>query len=125
MRGGAVEETVVLDGKQKFLVVLAHLSYFFGGIGFIIAPLIIYLLWDKDEFVRFNAKQALVAHVVFSVMAVITGVLCLVLIGFMLIPIMAMLGVVLFVSSIVAAVKSYKGIYFRYPFIQYFVTLFD
>ncbi|MFA6076038.1 MAG: DUF4870 domain-containing protein [Negativicutes bacterium] len=120
-----MEETVVLDGKQKFLVVLAHLSYFFGGIGFIIAPLIIYLLWDKDEFVRFNAKQALVAHVVFSVMAVITGVLCLVLIGFMLIPIMAMLGVVLFVSSIVAAVKSYKGIYFRYPFIQYFVTLFD
>jgi len=118
-------DVVLLDGKQKFLVVLAHLSYFFGGIGFILAPLIIYLLWDKDEFVRFNAKQALVAHIVLAIFALVSGLLCFVLVGFLLLPVLAVLAIVFFVSSIIATVKSYKGEYYRYPFIQYFVRLFD
>ena len=120
-----MSEIVLLDGKQKFLVVLAHLSYFFGGIGFIVAPLIIYLLWSEDEFVRFNAKQALVAHVILAVFALVSGILCFILVGFLLLPVLAVLAAVFFVSSIVATVKSYKGEYYRYPFIQYFVRLFD
>lgn len=120
-----MEEVAMLDGKQKFLVVLAHLSYFFAGIGFVVAPLIIYLIWDNDEFVRFNAKQALVAHVVLVIAAAVTGLLCLMIVGFLLVPVLAVLAIVFFVSSIVAAIKSYKGEYFRYPLIQYFVGLFD
>ena len=33
-----------VTGEQKLLAILAHLAYFLGGIGFVIAPLVIFIL---------------------------------------------------------------------------------
>ncbi len=108
---------MLISGEQKLLAVLAHLAYLLGGIGFIIAPLVIFLLRKEDAFVYHHAKQALVAHLAILAASVITGLLCVALIGFLLIPVVALLWLLLLITSIIAAIKSVDGQLYEYPFI--------
>ncbi len=107
-----------VTGEQKLLAIIAHLAYFFGGLGFIIAPLLIFLLKKDDPFVYEHARQALVAHLALLVAGLVVGLLCMVLIGFLLIPVLAVLGLVLVVTSLIAAFKALNGEHYRYPLIQ-------
>ncbi len=107
-----------ITGEQKILAVLAHLAYLLGGLGFIIAPLIIFLVKKDDPFIREHAKQALVAHLAISVLSAITGLLSFVLIGLLLLPILAILCLLLFITSIMAAIKAIDGQPYEYPLIQ-------
>lgn len=107
-----------VTGEQKLLAIIAHLAYFFGGLGFIIAPLIIFLLKKDDPFVYEHARQSLVAHLALLVAGLVVGLLCTVLIGFLLIPILAILGLILVVTSLIAAFKALNGEHYQYPFIQ-------
>ncbi|WP_312339953.1 DUF4870 domain-containing protein [Anaerospora hongkongensis] len=116
---------MLISGEQKLLAVLAHLAYLLGGIGFIIAPLVIFLLRKEDAFVYHHAKQALVAHLAILAASVITGLLCVALIGFLLIPVVAMLWLLLLITSIIAAIKSVDGQLYEYPFIQGLVHKLD
>lgn len=116
---------MVISGEQKVLAVLAHLAYLLGGLGFIIAPLIIFLLRKDDAFVYHHAKQALVAHLALLAASVITGLLCIALVGFLLIPVVALLWLLLLITSIIAAVKSADGQLYEYPFIQGLVRKLD
>ena len=121
----SMNERMVLNGKQRLLVLLVHLSYFIGGLGFVVVPLVVYLLTESDAFVRFNAKQALVSHLALVICGVLVGALCVVLIGFLLVPVLAVLAIIFFVCSIIAAVRGYNGQYYYYPFIQRFASMFD
>lgn len=107
-----------VTGEQKILAVLAHLAYLLGGLGFIVAPLIIFLIKKDDPFVYEHAKQALVAHLAIAVLSAITGVLSLILIGLLLMPVLAILCLLLFITSIIAAVKAINGETYQYPLIQ-------
>ncbi len=98
-----------LTGEQKIFVLLSHLCIFFG-LG-IILPILLLLLVN-DEFVKDNARSALAFQIMIYLAGVIAGVLCIVLIGFLLIPIVAILGIVL---PIIATVKSFKGETYSYP----------
>ena len=111
-----------ISGEQKILAVLSHLAYLLGGLGFIIAPLIIFLVKKDDPFIHSHAKQALVAHLTISVLSAISGLLCVALVGFLLLPVMAVLWLLLFVTSIIAAVKAVDGQYYEYPLIQSLVN---
>jgi uncharacterized Tic20 family protein len=111
-----------ITGEQKLLAIVAHLAYFLGGLGFIIAPLLIFLLKKEDAFVYEHARQALVAHLVLLAASVVVGLLCALLIGFLLIPVLAILWLVLVVTSILAALRALNGEHYRYPFIQGLVT---
>ena len=111
----------IITAEQKILAVIAHISYFVGGIGFIVAPLAIFLLKSEDAFVVYHAKQALVAHLVILAFSVIVSLLCLVVVGVLMIPILAALWLVLIITSVIAAVKAMNGETYRYPFIQTFV----
>jgi uncharacterized Tic20 family protein len=64
-----MEQTIT--GEQKLLAIIAHLAYFLGGLGFVIAPLVIFLLKKDDVFVYDHAKQALVAHLVILAVSVL------------------------------------------------------
>ncbi len=110
-----------ITGEQKLLAILAHLAYLLGGLGFIIAPLVIFLLRKEDPFVYHHAKQALVAHLAILAASVITSLLCILLIGFLLVPVVALLWLLLLITSIIAAVKSADGQFYEYPLIQSFV----
>lgn len=107
-----------ISGEQKLLAVLAHLAYLLGGLGFIIAPLLIFLTKKDDPFVYEHAKQALVAHLVILAISVATGLLCALLIGLLLLPVIAVLWLMLLVTSVIAAVKAVDGQAYQYPFIQ-------
>lgn len=107
-----------VTSEQKILAILAHISYFLGGIGFILAPLVIFLLRKDDFFVHEHAKQALVAHLSILALSSIVGMLCILLVGVLLLPVVGILWFVLFVTSILGAMKALNGETYQYPFIQ-------
>ncbi len=111
-----------ITGEQKLLATLAHVSYFLGGLGFIIAPLIIFILKKPDAFVYDHAKQALVAHLAILAASFVVGTLCMLLVGVLLLPILAILWLTLLVTSIIAASRALNGEYYQYPFIQSLVN---
>ena len=104
---------------------LAHLSVLLNiitGIGGPIAALIIWLVYrDKSQRVAFHALQSLWYQVAWAVILAvgwfITVVLMFVLIGFLLVPVMAIASLVPFVHQCYAAYKVYQGMDYRYPVI--------
>ena len=111
-----------VTGEQKILAILAHISYFLGGIGFILAPLVIFLLRKDDYFVHEHAKQALVAHLSILALSSVVGMLCILLVGVLLIPVVSILWLVLLVTSVLGAIKALNGETYQYPFIQNLVN---
>lgn len=111
-----------ITGEQKVLALLAHISYFIGGVGFIIAPLVIFLVKKDDYFVYNHAKQALIAHLAILTASCIVGISCMLLIGIVLLPVIATLWIVLLVTSVIGAIKALNGEEYQYPFIQRFVN---
>jgi uncharacterized Tic20 family protein len=104
---------------------LAHLSVLLSlvtGIGGPIAALVIWLVYrDKSQRVAFHALQSLWYQVAWAVILFvgwsITFILMFVLIGFLLVPVMAIASLVPFVHQCYAAYKVYQGIDYRYPVI--------
>lgn len=111
-----------ITSEQKILAILAHVSYFLAGLGFIIAPLVIFLLKKDDFFVTAHAKQALVAHISIVVLSSIVGILCFILVGVVLLPALAFFWLVLFITSLLGAFRALHGEFYQYPFIQNFVN---
>ena len=96
---------------------LAHLSaivgYFLIPFGNIIAPLVIWLIKkDQSWFVDNQGKEALNFQISMTLYAFVSGILMLVLVGFVLIVIVYILGLVL---TVVATIKANEGVLYRYP----------
>lgn len=108
----------MITEQQKLWAIAAHLTYFLGGIGFVVAPFIIFFIKKDDPFVADHAKQALVAHLALLVAGAVVCFLSFLLIGLLLIPALIVLSIGLLVTSILAALKALNGEYYRYPFIQ-------
>lgn len=106
----------MIDGKQKALALTAHIGYLFLGVGYVIVPLVIYLFYDgKDPFVAGHAKQALLAQAIFSILGAVVSVLTFLLVGILLWPALALLGIVWFCCSILACFKVINGQPYHYP----------
>ena len=103
--------------------ILSHLSVLVGLFGFMpLGALIIWLLYkDRSPRVGFHALQSLWYQVAWLVILVVgwfvTFILTFVLVGFLLIPVMALASVVPFVHGCYAAYKVSQGVDYRYPFI--------
>lgn len=115
-------DNINVTGEQKLLALLAHLSYFLGGLGFIIAPLVIFLLKRDDPFVADHARQALVAHLAVLAASIFVALLCLLLVGVFLIPILIILFLILLATSLIASANALDGKLYRYPLIQDLVS---
>jgi len=125
--GGSQEQGSVVMGTQeeKTLSVLAHLSIYLNLVtGFLgpVAALVIWLVYrDRSRTVAFQALQSMWYQVAWLVILVagwtITTLLMLVLIGFLLVPVMALISLVPFVHSAYAAYRVSKDGEFRYPLI--------
>jgi uncharacterized Tic20 family protein len=104
--------------------ILAHLSMFLNLItGFLgpVAALIIWLVYrDRSPRVAFHALQSMWYQIgwlmILAVGWTATALLMVVLIGFVLIPVMAIVSVVPFVQAGYAAYKVSNGEDYRYPF---------
>lgn len=106
---------------DKILALIAHLG-FFSGVGFIIAPLVIWLLKkDSSPFVAHHAKQALVWQGANAVLGTLFGfgffVLTILTAGLtvFLIPLVALLGLLLLLPSLLAAIKVFGDSEYSYP----------
>jgi hypothetical protein len=99
------------DTDQRLWAMLSHL----GGILFGIIPsLVIWLVYkDKSRFVEEQAKEALNFQITILIGMVVSGVLTLILIGFVL---MAVIGIADLVFCIIAGLAANKGEAYRYPF---------
>jgi uncharacterized Tic20 family protein len=111
--------------EERTWSVLAHLSIFLNLVtGFLgpVAALVIWLVYrDRSSRVAFQALQSMWYQVAWLVILfagwAMTTLLMLVLIGFLLVPVMALITIVPFVHSAYAAYRVTKDGEYRYPLI--------
>ena len=111
--------------EEKSWSVLAHLSLFlnlFTGFLGPVAALVIWLVYkDRSQKVAFHALQSMWYQVAWLVLLgagwAFTGLLMLVLIGFLLVPVMLILTLVPFVQAGYAAYRVSRGEDYRYPIV--------
>jgi uncharacterized protein len=91
----------------------ALLGFFFPWAGHILAPLIVWLVkrGDSPE-IDAHGKESINFQLSMLIYSVISGILCLVLIGFVLLAILHVLNVVF---VIIASIRASEGNFYRYP----------
>jgi uncharacterized protein len=97
--------------------VLCHATalagFFVPWAGHILGPLIVWLAKRSDSpEIDEHGKESLNFQISMLIYNVIAGVLCLVLIGFIILPILHILNLVL---VIVASIQAGEGKFYRYP----------
>jgi uncharacterized Tic20 family protein len=101
---------------ERTMAMLCHLTGLLGGFippANIIAPLIIWLIKkDQSPFVNDQGKEALNFQISMTIYFVISFILMFILIGIVL---MAVLGILWLVFGILATIKAYQGVAYRYP----------
>jgi len=97
---------------------LAHLSgliaSFLGGLSFL-GPLVVWLIKkDQSPFVADQAKEALNFQIAVTIaMVIVLAIGAATCVGFLLVPVVWIGGLVF---SIIAAMEANKGVYYRYPY---------
>ncbi len=111
-----------LSAEAKQWAMLAHLATFaafFIPFGSIIGPLLVWQLKkDLGPFVEHNGKEALNFQITVAIAGVVCIILCLILVGFLLLPILSLYWIIF---SIIAGVKANDGEAYRYPFTIRFI----
>jgi uncharacterized protein len=111
--------------EEKTWSILAHLSIFLNLFTGFLGPVVALVIWlvyrDRSPKVAFHALQSMWYQVAWLVLLGVgwafTGLLMLILIGFLLVPVMALLTVVPFVHAAYAAYRVGRGDDYRYPFV--------
>jgi len=122
-RGATV--TVMGTQEERTWSALAHLSVFLNLFTGFLGPVAAAVIWlvykDRSPQVAFQALQSAGYQVAWMVVLgvgwALTGLLTLILIGFLLIPVMAIATVVPFVHMAYAAYRVSKGDDYRYPLV--------
>jgi uncharacterized Tic20 family protein len=111
--------------EERTWSALAHLSVFLNLFTGFLGPVAAGIIWlvykDRSPQVAFHALQSAAYQVAWIVLLgagwALTGLLTLILIGFLLIPVMAIATVVPFVHMTYAAYRVSKGDDYRYPIV--------
>ena len=111
--------------EERTWSALAHLSMFLNLFTGFLGPVVALIIWlvyrDRSSKVAFQALQSMWYEVAWLVILAVgwafTGLLTLILIGFLLIPVMALVSVVPFAHAAYAAYRVRKDGDYRYPFV--------
>lgn len=98
------------------MAALAHLSGLLGFVvpfGNIVAPLLIWLFRKDSEFVADQAKESLNFQISMTIYMIISGILVLILVGFLLMLVLLLVDIVFIIKATIAANNGTK---YRYPF---------
>ena len=122
---GEHRATVMETPEERTWSVLAHLSVFLNLFTGFLGPVAAAVIWlvykDRSPQVAFQALQSAGYQVAWLVLLgagwILTGLLTLILVGFLLIPVMAIATVVPFVHMAYAAYRVSKGDDYRYPLV--------
>lgn len=122
---GAVEADPLgtVTREERTWAVVAHLSVFLNLFTIFLGPVAAFVVWlvyrDRSKEVAFQALQSTVYQAgwlaILGVGWAITGLLTFVLIGFLLIPAMALITLVPFVHGAYAAYRVGRDGEYRYP----------
>ncbi|RKY77092.1 DUF4870 domain-containing protein [candidate division KSB1 bacterium] len=109
--------------KSRSWAMLCHLSALsiFVGIPFgnIIIPLIIWLLKkDESELIDANGKESINFQITFTMVLIITGILCMLVIGFIFLPVVLIADLVFVIQ---ATIKTNEGTEYKYPYSIHFI----
>ena len=106
----AVAPATPVGTDPRTLAMLAHLLGLLTGF---VGPLVLYLVnGDKDPFVRHHAAESLNFQITLTIAVVGSFLAVFVLVGFLLLPVVIVGGIVL---QIIGAVKANAGEWWRYP----------
>lgn len=98
------------SNDEKSIATITHLA---GTLFSIIPALIVWVLKKEDsEYIAMQAKEALNFQITVLVAQLVAGILVWILIGFLLLPIIWLVNIVL---CIIAAISTSKGESYRYP----------
>jgi len=123
--GAAIGAGTVDAGTERTWSAIAHLSAFLNIFTIFLGPVAALGVWlyyrDRSEAVAFQALQSAAYQGAWLLALAagwgIAGLLTIVLVGFLLFPVMAILTVVPFVHAGYAAYKTSKGVDYRYPIV--------
>jgi len=108
-----------LEAKEndRSIAVVAHvLSIFFGLLEAVIA----YIAFkERNQFVRSHVTTLLNFWLTLTIAGIAASFLCLILIGFIILPALAVVAVVF---PIIATLKANDGAYYEYPWTIKFVS---
>ena len=112
--------------EERIWATIVHLSAFsmyFTGIGYLLGPLVVWLLKREGHpFLDDQGKEALNFQITITIIAAVAVLLCFTIIGMVIgIPVLCGLHLYQVICMIIAAVKANEGIAFRYPFTLRFV----
>lgn len=109
----ATTSTPTADNSLAVVMHILGLAGFVFPFGNIIAPLILWLVKrSTSPLLDRTGKEVLNFQISFTIYAAIAGVLCFVLVGFLILPAIAILWLVFI---IIAAIKTGNGEEYRYP----------
>src|SRR3712207_4099723 len=111
--------------EERTWSALAHLSMFLNLFTGFLGPVVALIIWlvyrDRSRKVAFHTLQSMWYQVAWLVILALgwafTGLLTLILIGFLLIPMMALVSVVPFVHAAYVAYRVSKDDDYRYPIV--------
>ena len=102
--------------EERKLAALCHLSSLCGFLipfGNLITPLIIWIIYkEKYDFLDKHGRECLNFQISLTIYGIVSGLLSIVFIGFILLPIVIITGIIL---TVIAAVKANEGKNYRYP----------
>jgi uncharacterized Tic20 family protein len=110
------EESMTATSDERTWALFAHLSAFstLVGVPGFVGPLVIWLMKkDESPFVEDQAKESLNFQITMFLAGVVAALLCLVFIGFLMLPVVFLLDIIL---PIFGAIAANKGEAYRYPF---------
>lgn len=119
---GQHSQPLLSAGSSTTLAMLCHLSTFLGVsllpvAGFVVGPLIVWLTQKDDPFIDHHGREAINFQLNMLIWYGVSLVLCLALVGFFMLPAVALYSVVM---TIIASVKAASGEHYRYPLILRF-----
>ena len=103
-------EPPLSPADERMWALLAHLTIFVLSI---IGPILILVIFGKrSSFVADQSKEALNFHITVLIAGFVSFLLCFVIVGFVLLPVVVIGSMVL---GVLAALKANQGVPYRYP----------
>jgi uncharacterized Tic20 family protein len=111
-------EAAVPSKDARKWAMFCHLSALVGilgnGLGFLVGPLVVWLLKKEDDpFIDEQGKEAVNFQITMFIALFVSGILVLVVIGIVM---LIVVGIMMVVFPILGAIKANEGESYRYPF---------
>ena len=114
---GGPQATPEISRDARKWAMICHIIALVGllgnGIGFLIGPLVVWLVKKEDDpFIDEQGREAVNFQLTMLLAVIISIVLCFVIIGFFILPIVVLMMIIF---PIIAAIKANDGEHYRYP----------